>query len=532
MTQRLLSAGLVFAGMYAIVRGAPQSPPASATFPGRDSRRRRQILRSAEADLAVLRRRRAELRLHEGRQEAARRAGRSWRASRSTSARTTCSPPATARRRSSGARPTPTREDAKGNPIYDWTILDRHLRHLSGARRAAVRADRLHAEGAVDQAGAVSAPLDADGEVRRDLHRLGLSAEGLREMGASWSTSGRSIASTSTAEPKSRAGTGKSGTRRTSATGAARRRSSASCTTTRSTRVRRACRPPASAGPTRRAAAASSRATSSSTASAARTTPPEDGHAARLHRVPRQRRRRRIVDGHVRMGIANQLRTIDDGFRIVASFPELKTKPIVIGESDPEGCAACQGPQLAYRNWHDVFQLHGGQLRPQARSGRTARRQSRRRADLGVRVRGPAYFAGFRALATNGIDKPVLNVFRMFSKMSGERSPQKATAPSLDTMVKQGVRERPTSRRWRAAIHAARPSSSGTTTMTTFPARPRRCGWLSRDSRSTKEERSCSISGSTAITATPTPRGGAWVHRSPRPQRNTPNSKRRASSPP
>ena len=31
------------------------------------------------------------------------------------------------------------------------------------------------------------------------------------------------------------------------------------------------------------------------------------------------------------------------------------------------------------------------------------------------------YFAGFRSLATNGIDKPVLNVFRMFSKMSGQR---------------------------------------------------------------------------------------------------------------
>ena len=58
----------------------------------------------------------------------------------------------------------------------------------------------------------------------------------------------------------------------------------------------------------------------------------------------------RYVDGHVRMGIANQLRTIDEGFRIVASFPELKDKPIVIGESDPEGCAACQGKQLGYRN--------------------------------------------------------------------------------------------------------------------------------------------------------------------------------------
>ena len=56
------------------------------------------------------------------------------------------------------------------------------------------------------------------------------------------------------------------------------------------------------------------------------------------------------VDGHVRMGIADQLRTIDEGFAMVASYPELRPKPIIIGESDPDGCAACQGPQLAYRN--------------------------------------------------------------------------------------------------------------------------------------------------------------------------------------
>ncbi len=31
------------------------------------------------------------------------------------------------------------------------------------------------------------------------------------------------------------------------------------------------------------------------------------------------------------------------------------------------------------------------------------------------------YFYGFRDLATNGIDKPVLNVFRMFGKMAGQR---------------------------------------------------------------------------------------------------------------
>jgi xylan 1,4-beta-xylosidase len=34
---------------------------------------------------------------------------------------------------------------------------------------------------------------------------------------------------------------------------------------------------------------------------------------------------------------------------------------------------------------------------------------------------GQPMFAGFRDLATNGIDKPVLNVFRMLGKMRGDR---------------------------------------------------------------------------------------------------------------
>src|SRR5205085_8198299 len=57
-----------------------------------------------------------------------------------------------------------------------------------------------------------------------------------------------------------------------------------------------------------------------------------------------------FVEGHVRMGIAAQLRTIDQGFARIAAIPALKQTPIVIGESDPDGCAACQGPQLGYRN--------------------------------------------------------------------------------------------------------------------------------------------------------------------------------------
>jgi xylan 1,4-beta-xylosidase len=150
------------------------------------------------------------------------------------------------------------------------------------------------------------------------------------------------------------------------------------------------------------------------------------------------------IDGHVRMGIANQLRTIDDGFRIVASYPELKRKPIVIGESDPEGCAACQGPQLAYRNGtmyssytaasfarkHDLADKHGVNLEGAL--------------TWAFEFENQPYFAGFRSLASNGIDKPVLNVFRMFSKMSGQRlTVESDHAIPLDTILRAGVRDKP-----------------------------------------------------------------------------------------
>ncbi|HEY0456345.1 MAG TPA: beta-xylosidase, partial [Verrucomicrobiae bacterium] len=147
---------------------------------------------------------------------------------------------------------------------------------------------------------------------------------------------------------------------------------------------------------------------------------------------------------HVRMGIAAQLRTIEDGFRIVASYPELKDKPIIIGESDPEGCAACQGPQLAYRN---------GTMYSSYTAAVFARKHELA-ANLSVNFEGALtwafefedqpYFAGFRTLASNGIDKPVLNAFRMFARMSGQRVAVESTgAVPLAEIVRRGVREHP-----------------------------------------------------------------------------------------
>jgi xylan 1,4-beta-xylosidase len=151
-----------------------------------------------------------------------------------------------------------------------------------------------------------------------------------------------------------------------------------------------------------------------------------------------------FTNGHVRMGIATQLREIDQGFALIASYPELKNTPIVIGESDPEGCAACQGPQLAYRNGtmyssytaasfarkHDLAGRHGVNLEGAL--------------TWAFEFEDQPYFAGFRALASNGINLPVLNVFRMFGQMNGTRvAATSSGAVSLDDIVRRGVRGAP-----------------------------------------------------------------------------------------
>jgi xylan 1,4-beta-xylosidase len=124
------------------------------------------------------------------------------------------------------------------------------------------------------------------------------------------------------------------------------------------------------------------------------------------------------------MNMGTQLRDISRGFEIVSSYPSLKHLPIIIGESDPEGCAACSeefSPQNAYRNGtmyssytaasfarkHDLADAHGVNL-----AGAVT---------WAFEFEDQPWFAGFRDLATNGVDKPVLNVFRMFGMMQGNR---------------------------------------------------------------------------------------------------------------
>jgi xylan 1,4-beta-xylosidase len=150
---------------------------------------------------------------------------------------------------------------------------------------------------------------------------------------------------------------------------------------------------------------------------------------------------------HVQMGISRQLSAIEKGFKIVASFPEWRQTPIILGESDPEGCAACsaeKNPQNLYRNGP----LYGAYTVEVLNNILALARQDRVNL-LGVvtwafEFEDQPYFAGFRELATNGVDKPVLNAFRMLGLLGNERV--KATssgALTSEDITRNGVRTQP-----------------------------------------------------------------------------------------
>ena len=152
----------------------------------------------------------------------------------------------------------------------------------------------------------------------------------------------------------------------------------------------------------------------------------------------------KFLESHVRMGIAHQLRDIDSACAVIAGFPEFKDTPIVIGESDPDGCAACQGPQLGYRNGtlyasytaasfariHEIAERHGVNLEGAL--------------TWAFEFEDQPLFAGFRQLASGGLDLPVLNVFRMMSQMHGQRLEVMSSARTdLKDVQKNGIRNGP-----------------------------------------------------------------------------------------
>jgi len=152
----------------------------------------------------------------------------------------------------------------------------------------------------------------------------------------------------------------------------------------------------------------------------------------------------KLVDGVVRMDMSPQLKDISTGFRIASSYPEVKNLPIIIGESDPEGCAACgmaTNPQNAYRNGTMYSSYTAASF---ARKYLLADKYNVNflgAVSWSFEFENQPWFYGFRDLATNGVDKPVLNVFRMFGKMSGKRVAVESNRMTpLEAIVESSVR--------------------------------------------------------------------------------------------
>ena len=149
-----------------------------------------------------------------------------------------------------------------------------------------------------------------------------------------------------------------------------------------------------------------------------------------------------FTNNHVRMGMANQFRDIDRACAVVAAFPELKKLPVVIGECDPEGWAACREPRDAYRNgtmYSSYTAASFSRIYELAESHGVALQGA---LTWAFEFEDQPLFAGFRALASNGIDLPVLNVFRMFARMQGSRvAVETSTGINFRTILAHGVRE-------------------------------------------------------------------------------------------
>jgi xylan 1,4-beta-xylosidase len=151
-----------------------------------------------------------------------------------------------------------------------------------------------------------------------------------------------------------------------------------------------------------------------------------------------------FVDSTVRMNMGTQLRQIARGFEIVSLNQKYKNLPIIIGESDPEGCAACgmaNYPQNGYRNgtmYSSYTASSFGKIYDIAVYYKVNL--------LGVvswsfEFENQPWFHGFRDLATNGVDKPVLNVFRMFGMMGNTRVETKSSAGfTWKNVIDSGVR--------------------------------------------------------------------------------------------
>jgi xylan 1,4-beta-xylosidase len=154
-----------------------------------------------------------------------------------------------------------------------------------------------------------------------------------------------------------------------------------------------------------------------------------------------------VVEGKARMGVAKNIADTLQGFQIVNSFPKFRNLPIVISESDPEGCAACSVryyPQNDYRNGTHYATYEAVMMKSMFELADREQTNIAGMLTWAFEFENQPYFEGFRTLATNGIDKPVLNFYRMAGLMRGNRVfVESSGRVPLATMTAESVHESP-----------------------------------------------------------------------------------------
>ena len=151
----------------------------------------------------------------------------------------------------------------------------------------------------------------------------------------------------------------------------------------------------------------------------------------------------KVVNGHVQMNLSPELNDVAKGFEIVmaSSFKHL---PILLTEFDPEGCAACgmtTNPENAYRNGTMYSSYTASSFALLYDLAEKYKVNLEGAISWSFEFENQKWFDGFRDLATNGIGKPVLNVFRMYGLMKGNRiKVENANEIPLDSLLKNSVR--------------------------------------------------------------------------------------------
>ena len=150
-----------------------------------------------------------------------------------------------------------------------------------------------------------------------------------------------------------------------------------------------------------------------------------------------------FANGQVTMGLKNELRDVDRGFAIVAGHARFRQLPIILSEADPEGCAACSSkvnPANNYRNGTLYPTYTAAALKALYELADEHRVNLLAMLSWSFEFEGKEYFEGFRSLATNGVDKPILNFFRMAGEMKGERvAAESSGAIPMERLLEQGV---------------------------------------------------------------------------------------------